>query len=70
MGVLRAMRRILDAIDAFFALVAFVVIVLLLASGKVPHDLELWVYGVGGFLLLLGIAAAIWGYGDRQRRSR
>jgi hypothetical protein len=70
MGLLRAIRRIVDAIDAVFALVALVVIVLVLASGKVPHDLELWVYGIGGFLLLLGIAAAIWSYGGRKRRSR
>jgi hypothetical protein len=67
MGILRAIRRLLDALDAVYALVAFGVIVLLLASGRIPHDLDLWAYGAGGFLLLLGIAFAIWGHGGSKR---
>jgi hypothetical protein len=67
MGILRAIRRLFDALDAMYALVAFGLIVLLLASGKIPHDLELWAYGAGGFLLLLGVAFAVWGHGVWKR---
>lgn len=70
MGCLRAILRVVDAIDAIFALIAFIVIVVLLASGKIPHDLELWAYGIGGLLLLLAIILGIWGMRGRSQRRR
>ena len=70
MGCLRAILRVVDAVDAIFALIAFVVILVLLASGKIPHDLELWGYGLGGFLLLLAIILGIWGMSGRSQRRR
>ena len=59
MGCLRGIIHIIDAMDAIFALIAFGVIIVLLASGKIPHDLELWAYGVGGLLLVLAVIFGI-----------
>ena len=42
--------RILDTLDALAAVGALVVILILLATGRVPRDLELWAYGLGGAL--------------------
>ena len=70
MGCLKAIFRVMDVMDAVFALIAFVVIVVLLASGKIPHNLELWFYGVGGFLLLVAIIFGVWGLRGGPRRRR
>lgn len=67
MGCLRGIIDIIDAMDAIFALIAFGVIIVLLASGKIPHDLELWAYGVGGLLLVLAVIFGIWGMRGRRR---
>lgn len=70
MRILRSIIRIFDLMDALYALFAFFAVIVLLASGKIPHDLELWGYAVGGFIVVVGIAFAIWARGGRIRRNR
>lgn len=65
MGFLRAIRRLVDSIDAAFAILAAVVIVVAIGSGHIPTGAELWLYGIGGFFLLALIAFLVW---DRLTR--
>ena len=51
--------RFLDNLDALAAIGAFVLILILLATGRVPRDLELWAYAVGGALLVAGLVVGI-----------
>jgi len=62
---MRVMRKVwsvlrwtMDGRDAIGALVAFVVVVVLLATGHVPRDVELWLYALAGGALVFGIAFA------------
>lgn len=52
--------RILDSVDALAAVAAFILISVLLATGRVPRDLELWAYGLGGALLVGAVVLTIW----------
>ena len=56
--------RVLDTLDALAAVGSFVLIVVLLATGRAPRDLELWAYGLGGALL---VAAAVVTIRKRQK---
>jgi hypothetical protein len=68
MRILRSIVQVIDVMDAGCAVLAFFVVIVLLASGRIPHDLELWGYAFGGFILVVGIAFAIWARGGRIRR--
>jgi hypothetical protein len=70
MRILRSIFRVLDLMDAVYALFAFFAVIILLASGRIPHDLELWGYAVAGLILVVGLAFAVWAIGGRIRRSR
>ena len=56
--------RLLDTLDALAAVGALVLILVLLATGRVPRDLELWVYGLGGALLVAAVVVTV-----RKRRK-
>ena len=51
--------RLLDNLDALAAIGAFIVVLILLATGRVPRDLELWAYGAGGALLVAGLVVGV-----------
>ena len=40
--------RIVDALDVLASIAAFVVLIVLLASGRIPKDFELWAYAIAG----------------------
>jgi hypothetical protein len=49
----------MEGLEALAAIVAFFFLLFLLASGRVPKDLELWGYALGGGILLVGIVVGI-----------
>ena len=51
--------RLLDNLDALAAIGAFIVVLILLATGRVPRDLELWTYGAGGALPVAGLVVGV-----------
>jgi hypothetical protein len=51
--------RIVDALDALAAIGAFIVLLVLVATGRVPKDFELWGYGLSGGLLIAGVVIAV-----------
>jgi hypothetical protein len=52
--------RVLDSLDALAAVAAFILILVLVATGRVPRDLELLAYGLGGALLVAAVVVTIW----------
>jgi len=56
--------RALDTLDALAAVGAIILILVLLATGRTPKDLELWAYGLGGALLVTAVVVTI-----RKRKS-
>ena len=54
----------LDTLDALAAVGAIILILVLLATGRTPKDLELWAYGLGGALLVTAVVVTI-----RKRKS-
>jgi hypothetical protein len=57
----------LDGGDAIAALLSFVVVVVLLATGHVRHGVELWLSALAGAALVAGIAFATVAW--RRRRG-
>jgi hypothetical protein len=51
--------RPVDNLDALAAIGAFILVLIMLATGRVPRDLELWAYGAGGALLVAGLVVGI-----------
>ena len=51
--------RVLDMLDAMAAIGALILVVVLLAMGKFPRDLEIWAYGLGGMLLVAAIGLTV-----------